>query len=238
MPDVPALSRTSLTDQVIRAVRADIQRGALRPGELYSVQQLAERFSVSRTPVREGLLRLADAGVLEFERNRGFRILDSDHRRIAEVFQTRILLEVPAAHLAAGLIDTVGIATLDDHLAAMDDAAERGATDEFWEQDVAFHGAVIDASGNRQLGRIVAGLRDLVLTIGATTLHGRSLHEVGRAHIPIRDALRSGDPDRAAVAMREHLVSTASLLLAPHPEMLEMVASAGHRWTVSGVNHS
>lgn len=212
-------------------MRGEIQRGTLRPGELYSVQQLAERFGVSRTPVREGLLRLADAGVLAFERNRGFRILDPDDHRVAEVFQTRLLLEVPAAALAATRIDGAGVAELDRHLAAMDDAADRNAAAEFWRHDVAFHDTVIEASGNRQLGRIVAGLRDMVLSIGATTLHGRTLHDVGRAHQPIRHALAAGDAEAAADAMAEHLVSTASLLLAHHPAALGTVTAVTRPWT-------
>ena len=55
---------TSLTDQVMQAVREAIHSGELRPGELYSVYRLAERLQVSRTPVREAMLRLAEAGMI------------------------------------------------------------------------------------------------------------------------------------------------------------------------------
>ncbi|MEJ7757921.1 MAG: GntR family transcriptional regulator [Nocardioidaceae bacterium] len=97
---------TNLTQQVAAAVRDAIGSGELRTGDLYSVQQIADRLDVSRTPVREALLGLADAGLVRFERNRGFRVIRHDPHQIAEMFAMRILLEVPfrpggACHVGA-----------------------------------------------------------------------------------------------------------------------------------------
>jgi DNA-binding GntR family transcriptional regulator len=95
----PLAASASLTDRVVHELRESIRSGVLRPGELYSVYQLAEQLQVSRTPVREGLLRLAEAGMVRFERNRGFRVLRSAPADIAGIFHLRLLLEVPAARL-------------------------------------------------------------------------------------------------------------------------------------------
>ena len=69
-PDAP-----SLADAVAQAVRDGVAAGELVPDVTYSVYQLAELLGVSRSPVREALLRLAEVGLVRFERNRGFRVL-------------------------------------------------------------------------------------------------------------------------------------------------------------------
>lgn len=92
---------SSLTDQVADAVRAAVRSGDLTPGRLYSAYQMADLLGVSRSPVREALLRLAEAGMVALERNRGFRIAVPGAREIAEVFHLRLLLEVPAVERVA-----------------------------------------------------------------------------------------------------------------------------------------
>src|ERR1700733_6256472 len=113
----PALNRlsappASLTDQAVAAIREAVRDGALVPGQLYSAYQIAAYLGVSRSPVREALMRLAEAGMVSFERNRGFRIVLPGPRDIAEVFGLRLLLEVPAARQAAGSATTELVAGL------------------------------------------------------------------------------------------------------------------------------
>jgi DNA-binding GntR family transcriptional regulator len=74
--------------------------GRLEAGERYSVAQLAERFGVSRTPVREALLVLERQGVVRFERNRGVRVLETTAHDLEEVFALRLLLETGRLLLA------------------------------------------------------------------------------------------------------------------------------------------
>ena len=88
------------------AVLAAIADGRLEPGGRYSVAQLAEQLGISRTPVREALLVLEREGRVRFERNRGVRILETTAADVAEVFELRLLLEVPAAAKACGAVDT------------------------------------------------------------------------------------------------------------------------------------
>ena len=105
MSDPPALEsltgdRSTLTTRALEALRAAIVDGRLVAGERYSVAQLAERFGVSRTPVREALLVLERQGVVRFERNRGVRVLETTAHDLEEVFALRLLLEVPATRRA------------------------------------------------------------------------------------------------------------------------------------------
>jgi DNA-binding GntR family transcriptional regulator len=205
----------SLTEQVIRSVREAIHSGELRPGELYSVYRLAAQLNVSRTPVREAMLRLAETGMVRFERSRGFRVLRSDPKEIAEVFQLRLLLEVPAARIAARRADPALIEAMRAELGAMREAAGEHDEPRFMRHDRAFHDLLLAAGTNRRLAGIVGGLRDATMTLGASTVdRSRSLSDIAAEHEPILAALEAGDADAAAEAMRAHVAHTGELLLA------------------------
>ncbi|MFC7383745.1 GntR family transcriptional regulator [Sphaerisporangium rhizosphaerae] len=206
---------SSLTEQVIAAVREAIHSGELRPGELYSVYQLAAQLNVSRTPVREAMLRLAEAGMVRFERSRGFRVLRRDPKEIAEVFQLRLLLEVPAARVAARRAGPEVVEGMRGELALMRAAAEQDDEPRFMRHDRAFHDLLLNAGANRRLVGIVGNLRDATMTLGASTVErSRSLVDIAAEHEPILAAVEAGDAAAAAAAMRAHVARSGELLLA------------------------
>jgi len=208
----PLTAPQTLASHARQAVLGAIGAGTLEPGGRYSVAQLAEQLGVSRTPVREALLMLEREGRVKFERNRGVRILETTVQDLAEVFELRLLLEVPATAKATGAVDTDA---LQQELDAMADRA--GADDEpgFMDHDERFHELILLAGGNRRLASIVAGLRDAVRGRGASTVgRSRSLDEIQAEHAAILDGLRAQDADRAAAAMRYHLRRTGDLLMA------------------------
>jgi DNA-binding GntR family transcriptional regulator len=231
LSDPPALEslnedRSTLTTRALEALRAAIVDGRLAAGERYSVGQLAERFGVSRTPVREALLVLERQGVVRFERNRGVRVLETTAHDIEEVFALRLLLEVPATRRACALLDRDDFAALDHELTAMGALAREGDEGAFMAHDKRFHEIILRASGNRRLATIVSQLRDLVRFRGASTVgRSRDLEAILIEHVTILDALRAGDADAAARAMRAHLLETGRLLLAQ-----ESAPAAGLPW--------
>src|SRR5262245_57786125 len=91
--------------QAITAIRTAIDDGRMKPGVLYSAYQVSEALGISRTPVRDALLRLEEIGLIEFENRQGFRLRVPDPREIAEIFAVRLALECPAAGRAARLAD-------------------------------------------------------------------------------------------------------------------------------------
>lgn len=205
---------SSLTARARESIRAAIISGQLEPGSLHSVQSLATVFNVSRTPVREALIDLAGAGMVEFERNRGVRILQTSVQDLEEILVIRVLLEVPAAYRAAGLITGPEVEELRGALAAMENAAAADDEAGMMAHDRRFHEIINRASGNRRLTAYIDSLRDLILTRGVSTVdRTRSLKEVVAEHHGIIAAIESGDAAAAAAAMKAHLVSTASLLL-------------------------
>ncbi|MCB0871118.1 MAG: GntR family transcriptional regulator [Solirubrobacterales bacterium] len=207
-------AESSLTARVRESIREAIIDGELEPGSLHSVQSLADIFKVSRTPVREALIDLAGADMVEFERNRGVRILETSVHDLEEILVLRILLEVPATHRAAGRIDAEGLDGLRQELDAMSEAAANGDEATMMQHDRRFHELINTASGNSRLTEYVDSLRDLILTRGVSTVDStRSLTEIAEEHEGIVVALASGNADAAASAMKRHLVNTASLLL-------------------------
>lgn len=205
---------STLNRQVAEVLREAIHSGELRPGELYSVSRLADRLGVSRTPVREALLGLAGLGLVRIERNRGFRVVRRDPRHIAEVFHLRLLLEVPAARLAAGRTDPELLEALRGELAHMRAAAADHDEPRFMHHDRAFHELILARGGNSLLTATVANLRATITTVGASTAdQTRSLADIAAEHEPVLAALTAADPEAAAEAMRRHIAHTGELLL-------------------------
>ncbi|GAA1824085.1 GntR family transcriptional regulator [Planosporangium flavigriseum] len=204
----------SLTGKVGEALRSAILSGELVAGQLYSVQDLAEVLGVSRTPVREALIRLASKGMVQFERNRGVRILQSTPSDLEEVFELRMLLEVPAARLAVARMRDDDVVELRKCFDGMISAADAGDERSLMMHDRRFHAVILSAAGNQRLTALVDSLRDLVLTRGVTTAGtSRTLHDIANEHLPIVERFEARDADGVASAMHAHVLHTARLLI-------------------------
>ncbi|GAA1255763.1 GntR family transcriptional regulator [Arthrobacter pascens] len=218
-PPLPALSPLdsrpdSLTERTIEAVRQGVRSGALLPGELYSVYRLAEELGISRSPVREALLRLGETGMIRFERNRGFRVVLPTPHDIAEIFSIRLALEVPAVGRATRQADGNDRTAVQAEYAAMEKAAAANDVSLFEWHDQKLHTALMDAEGNSRTKSIVNNLRDAVRLVDASTVGvDRSLEEVLIDHLPIVQAFEASDPKAASSAMEQHLRTTGRLLL-------------------------
>jgi DNA-binding GntR family transcriptional regulator len=205
----------SVNAQVLNALRAAVITGELQPGTLHSVQTLATQLGVSRTPVREALIKLAQQGMVRFERNRGVRVLQTSLHDLEEVFALRLLLEVPATRRACQQIDEAGRRELRRLYQAMERAARADDEYRMWEHDRRFHFVLLQASGNLRLAEYVNGLRDMVLRRGVSTAgQSRSLDDIVAEHGEVLAHIESRDVSGAAEAMRSHLQRTAELLIA------------------------
>ncbi|MGJ9413165.1 GntR family transcriptional regulator [Aeromicrobium sp. CF4.19] len=206
--------RVSATDRVFAVLRDAILSGRMEAGSRHSIYRLAEQHGVSRTPVRDAVLRLADVGLVTIERNRGVVVRAVTPDDVREVFELRLLLEVPAAVHAARHLDDDLAARLRDDLAGLRAAARSGDVEAFDRHDRALHAAVDGALGNARLVAQVAAWRESIQARGAVTVNrSRDLDDILGEHVPVVESILSQDPAAAAAAMREHLVSTASLLI-------------------------
>jgi DNA-binding GntR family transcriptional regulator len=212
--EIPA-NRETLAEKVYEAIRTAIVVGDLSPGSLHSVNTLSSKLNVSRTPVREALLKLADQGMVRFERNRGARILQTTIHDLEQIFSLRLLLEVPATFRAAQQIAPFDLRQLASSIESFRKAIHKLDTRDHLELDAGFHRTILRASGNRRLADFVDTLRDLQMTRGFLIApKARDLDEICADHQRIYERLAANDSFGAAEAMREHLSLSARLLIA------------------------
>jgi DNA-binding GntR family transcriptional regulator len=205
-----AIVPESLRSQVADAVRAALVTGQMSPGEVYSAPQLAERFGVSVTPVREALLELVRDGLLVAVRNRGFRVVDPEPGELDAVGEVRLLLEpVAAEHAARQPAErrTAALALLREDARRVVEAAAAGDVVAHVSADRAFHARLLDLGGNPVLTETVLRLRD------RSRIHGRGGGQVARRtlehaaseHYLLLDLIEAGDVAGARTAMTEHI---------------------------------
>jgi DNA-binding GntR family transcriptional regulator len=207
-----ALRTNSLREQAAEAIRASIVGGELLPGEIYSAIALAERLGVSATPVREAMLDLASAGLVEPVRNRGYRVLTPDEQDLDEISELRLMLEVPAMRKVVERASDAQLAALDPVVDAIESNADAGDLAGFLTADRRFHLTLLELTKNDRLTRLVAQLRDQTRLQGLKPLaEQRRLTASAREHRGILLALQARDAAAAEELMRAHLEHTRGL---------------------------
>jgi DNA-binding GntR family transcriptional regulator len=204
----------SLTNQVMDHVREAVISGEMPAGSWHSVYQLSEQLGISRSPVRDGLLRLEEAGLVKFSPNKGFCIVETTANDVAEIFGIRLGIEPAAAYRAALHRTAEDLAAIDKAVAQMTDAAQRGEVDEFFTADRALHRRIMLAGSATRGADIVDQLRVHTRILGPSTAGtSRSLQDILNEHQPVVDAIRRGSGEVARATMREHITITGNLLL-------------------------
>jgi len=181
-------------------------------GILLNEGELAEAVGVSRTPVREALLRLEAEGLLKLYPKKGALVLPVSAQEIADVVETRLLVELHAVNKVVPAPARL-IARLEELLEEQRVHQVAGDLAAFARADRSFHAEIVRASGNRILSHLYDQLRDRQLRMGVATMHaepGRVAKNVAE-HTEILDALRGGDA-RGASALVERHVSWVNLL--------------------------
>ncbi len=203
------LRRVSLREQALDVVRQALVAGEIKPGDIYSAAALAERLGVSNSPVREAMLTLVHEGLLEAVPNRGFRVVPLSDTDLDEVYQLRLLLEVPAMVQLAER----GIAAERERLTGLAEEIERAAADRdvirFLETDRAFHLELLALQGNRRLVSIVANLRDQTRLYGLKMLAQQDMLGASAVeHRQLLAAIDAGDTERVSQLTHAHLEHT------------------------------
>jgi DNA-binding GntR family transcriptional regulator len=204
----------SLTDMVFEAIRDAIVSKALPPGSQVSEASLAAQLSVSKTPVRETLLRLRHAGLVEPD-GRSLRVILPSPDVIRDAYELRSGLEQAAVRLAAERATDAERTRILDCAESSLDAARVGRSAEFHSRDHDFHLAIAEATHNPLLARAVEDVLLLTSALRARDVPatGDSV-ECGREHVGIAEALRDGDDATAARRVGEHLQHVLTIVLA------------------------
>lgn len=175
---------------------------------------IAEASGVSRTPVREALLRLEASGLIKRVAHKGAFVPALTGRDIDDMVEVRrVIGDWAVRKVAQGAVPAAELnEILDRQEAAVHDPVA------FIECDIQFHQRIVSAAGNPILAGVYEAQRFKQLRMGLKAVldsEGRS-RRVVEEHRSIVQALLSGDPDQAAAASRAHLESTLSALNVPH----------------------
>lgn len=189
----------SKTDLVATSLRREILGGAIPPGTLLRQRDVAERFDVSSTPVREALRRLEAEGFVVTEHHKGASVVRSGESRAEENAAIRAALEPLAARFAAtsrSERDLEEIQVCHEQLVRCDDNTRLFALNR------AFHLRVYEASSSPVL---ISMLNLLWRALGEHNLVPRTYEQSIGQHAEILAAIRDQDPDRADRLTREHI---------------------------------
>lgn len=203
----------SLANLAYESIREAIAHKVLPPGRRLTEADLAKQLHVSKTPVREALLRLRQVGLIEPDGQRGMRVITPSAARMRYAFEIREALETFTARTAAEQAEAADREAVVEAAQRSGDAAEAHRFDEFRRWDMTFHAAIAAAVGNPRIESIL----DDVHTLVSALLERDAPHlEAGvdaQAHVEIAAAICAGDADAAAAAMRGHLRYVKGLVL-------------------------
>lgn len=204
----PRLVREGVYEHLRRAVLD----GEILPGERLGEVELGQKLGVSRTPIREAMMRLTQDGLLVAEANKGMRVRTVSAEEACDVYAVREELDGLAAALAA------------QHHTPAEAQALRGALDrltraqgqDYREQtqlDLAFHRAITLAAHNKPLSDLARDLEGRVALIKHQTGVYNNWHDTAQQHAAILEAVLLRRAEAARAAAREHVKTFGTLVL-------------------------
>jgi GntR family transcriptional regulator, rspAB operon transcriptional repressor len=193
-----------LRDSVYRALRDAILTCEFPPGQELREQVLAERYHVSRSPIRDSLLRLEQENLVTVLPRQGYRVNPISTRDVEELCGLRLII-APACAAEAAQADDKAVRSLDQFRYPDRDGSDVSA---FLAYNRAFHAAVAELAGNARMAAVEAALIeefDRLVRVSLQIHHSNSMPEALLEHDAIIDAIQSHDSDTAAQLARDHI---------------------------------
>jgi DNA-binding GntR family transcriptional regulator len=206
-PDGQPLSQGALRHELAKRLLAEIFQGNMPAGTRLIILNLAKRFQLSSTPVREALLELEANGVVEFVHNRGAVVRPFGPEQLREIFHLRRILEAEAARLACDRIDRQRLVEFREELRRL---AEQPRGGKWLEREMVadrnLHAMISENCGNSRLSADISRYDTLVQVLRDIVGNRRRDIDVAvREHAAIVDAMIDGDAETAAKAMAFHV---------------------------------
>jgi DNA-binding GntR family transcriptional regulator len=201
-----AVKQPPAADRVYSHVKQGVLDRRYEGGTLLTEGELAEAVGVSRTPVREALLRLEVEGLIKLYPKKGAMVLPVSAQEIADVVETRMLVEEHAVRKAVPPSPAL-VARLEELLTRQKAEAAAGDLAAAAVTDRCFHAEIVRDGGNEILSRLYDQLRDRQLRMGVAIMnaHPDRIAKSLTEHEEILDALRAGDADRAVELVHRHV---------------------------------
>jgi DNA-binding GntR family transcriptional regulator len=202
----PSLRRVTTATVIYDELYEAIVNMRLVPGTPLQEKALTQQFGVSKTPVREALIRLAEDGLVDIFPQSGTFVSHVPLAAIPEALVIRLALEDTAVKRTAEIASAADIAQLDARLASQRMLADLGDMDAFHEADEAFHEAIALIAGYPSIWKLLRQVKVQINRARRLTLPvaGR-MHQVISEHELVRDAIARHDVEAAREAMRAHL---------------------------------
>lgn len=223
---------------IVESLLADVFQGRLHAGQHLVTQDLAERYGVSHTPIREALIALAGIGIIDLLPNRGAVVRRVSAKDVREVFQVRRVLECEAVRRACGRIDEAELTALArqfKRLRGRNYRTEPRIIEEARTLDSRLHDAIAASCGNAFLASELArlktlfrALRDVSWAYDKAKNEGRRLESESHEHLAIVEALLAEDRRAAAKAMSQHIKSGGRYWSQAIPAMTAGTKTIGH----------
>jgi DNA-binding GntR family transcriptional regulator len=195
------------TTRIRRALENSIVEGRYPPGARLDPETLAREFDCSRTPIREALQQLEASGLVHVLPKRGTYVTEWSAGELAERFEVMAEIEAMCARLAARRITDAELARFEAVHAACRELAEAGEVDAYYLRNSDFHHCVYDATHNAFLAREASRLHAMLRPYRRMQLQVRNrMARSFTEHDAVFAAIKAGDPDAAATAMRDHVV--------------------------------
>jgi DNA-binding GntR family transcriptional regulator len=204
------IDTTPLNEQIVRQLKSDIIAGRLSPGQRLSIDDLAQRWKVSTTPVRDAIRSLESSGFVVVSPRKSIVIATLDLKAFKDVFDLRIALECLAIELA---IPKIPEHEIDECLfgsrQALIDYEKTGQLEYLGKVDDDVHNLVLKYCDNQKLVAMMDDLHDLIVwTRGIVIQQPKSFDEAAREHIQIFENMKKRDQQGAVAAMRSHLLNS------------------------------
>ena len=201
-----------LSDQVKEHLLEAILDGRYPPGARIVETRVARELGTSQAPVREALRDLEALGLVETAAFRGARVRHPSADELLEAFVVRSQLESLAARLAVERLAPADLDQLTGFLGEMRRAARIGDLHAEAVADAAFHGMIVEISGNAMLQRVWQQLEPLSRTYITLVAPGADRYRIADLHQPILDALRIRDSAYTANALDHHYTAVGAML--------------------------
>ncbi|AXG76504.1 GntR family transcriptional regulator [Streptomyces paludis] len=224
VPTTPLAARVLLRDHAFTALRDAIVDGTLRPGEQLREGELREWIGVSRTPIREALMRLERCGLVVTRPGHSTTVSALDATAVRDAQPVVAAMHALAVRLAVPVLDADRVAAMRTHNEAFAAALERGDTDAALAADDALHEVCVTAAGNTVVGEVLEQYSPLLRRVERTRFSSAAGLESVALHRRMIDACAAGDPATAA-----DLAHTTWMTLADAPSAQPAAAvSGGH----------
>jgi len=194
----PVVPAQAVTDLVYQAIRERILRGELSPGAVLRQEELSRAMGVSRTPVREALMRLVSDGYVERLHRRGFRLASESIRDLVLIYPILAVLERAACATSLPRLNSAKVKQLERLNRSIDRAAGSGDARSAIELNQAFHHALAEKCDNARLLKLIDDLSLEVMRLEVWSFSSEADRaQTIRSHEEILAAVKRRDFERA-----------------------------------------